>query len=148
MSATQFVVKIQEWDWPLHVGVRPRALSHDGSPDPGLLCSETVAIDGLVLSPEEHRSKLIQLRLYPMARETIFDGREEREVGRLHRDPVERRDLGFYASLFLPADTLQKVLLCLSSKWQRVYLWVDDGTEPNAVTDFGFSGDLELSSPS
>ena len=142
MSSTQFVIQIQSWDWPLHVGVRPHVSSSDCRPDGDLLSSEAVAIDGLVLSPEEHRSELIQLRLYPLARETIFDGREERDVGRLHRDPVERSELGFHASLFLPADTLQKVLLCLSSKWQCVYLWVD-GAEPGAVTDFGFSGKLQ-----
>ena len=146
MSSTQFVVQIQSWDWALHIGGRPHGSSPDRSPDGDLLSSEAVAIDGLVLSPEEHRSKLIQLRLYPLARQTIFDGREERDVGRLHRGPVERGKLGFHGSLFLPADTLQNVLLCLSSKWQCVYVWVDDGAEPSAVTDFGFSG--KLPSPS
>lgn len=146
MSSTQFIVQIQSWDWLLHVGGRPHVSSPGRSPDGDLLSSEAVAIDGLVLSPEEHCSKLIQLRLYPLARETIFDGREERDVGRLHRGPVERSELGFHASLFLPADTLQNVLLCLNSKWQCAHMWVEDAAEPGAVTDFGFSG--KLPSPS
>jgi len=143
MSSTQLIVQIQNWDWPLHVGVKPRISSSDQSPDGGLLCSEAVAIDGVILSPEEHHSKLIQLRLYPLARDRIFDGREELDVGRLYNDPAERSDLGFFASLFLPADVLQNVLLCLSSKWKCIYLWVDDGAEAGTITDFGFSGDLK-----
>lgn len=146
MSPTLFVIQIRNWDWPLHVGGDPRASGASGSGG-NLLCSEAVVIDGIVLSPEEHQSKLVDLSLYPLSREVLFEGRREREVGRLYRDPVERSDLGFYASLFLPADTLQKVLICLSVKWQAVHLWVDDGAEADTVTDFGFSGDLKLQPP-
>jgi hypothetical protein len=144
MGATLFLVEIQSWDWPLHVGVRPRSAVADRGPEEDLVCVEAIAIEGLVLSPEEHRSKLIHLRLTPLPREIIFGDRDERDVGRLHKDPVERDDLGFYARLFLPADTLQKAILCLSSKWRSVHLWVDEGAETSTVTDFGFSGEVKL----
>jgi hypothetical protein len=143
MSSTQFVVQIQSWDWPLHVGVKPRSVVDDLGRDGDLLCSEAIVIDGLILSPQEHATKSIQFHLYPLPREVMFNGREERDVGRLHRKPIERSDLDFYASLFLPADTLQNTLLCLSSKWQGLHMWIDDGAEPDAVTDFGFFGHLK-----
>jgi hypothetical protein len=143
VSSTQFVVQIQSWDWPLHVGVKPRSVVDDLGPDGDLLCSEAVVINGLVLSPQEHRSALIQLGLYPLPREIMSDRGEERYVGRLHRDPVQRSDLGFYASLFLPEDTVEKVILCLGSKWQGLHMWIGDGDDPDVITDFGFFGDLE-----
>ena len=146
MSSTQFIIQIQSWDWPLHVGLKPHALTHNRRPDGGFLCSAVVVIDGLILLPEERRSKIIQLRLYPLAREVIGSGHEDLEVGRLNKNAVEGGDFGFSASLFLPEDMLQNVLLCLSSKWQCVYLWVDEGVESHAVTDFGFSGAVDLHS--
>ena len=144
MGSTLFLVEIQSWDWPLHVGVRPRSAVADRDPDGDLLCVETITIEGFVLEPEEHRSKLIHLRLSPLPREIIFADRDERDVGRLYKDPVERENLGFYAALFLPADTLQRVVFCLGLLWRRVHLWVDVGAEPGAVIDYGFSVDAEL----
>ena len=110
------------------------------------MCVETIAIDGVVLAPEEHRSKLIHLTLYPLPREIIFGDRDERDVGRLYEDPVERKDLGFAANLFLPADTLQSAIFCLGSTWRRVHMWVDDGVEPLSVSHFGFSADAQIKS--
>jgi hypothetical protein len=144
MSSTLFLVEILSWDWPLHVGVRPRSASAERDPDGDLMCVETITIDGLVLEPEEHRSKVIHLRLSPLPREIIFGDRDELDIGRLYKDPVERKDLGFYATLFLPADTLQRVVFCLGLLWRRIHMWVDDDTEPGAITDYGFSVDAEL----
>lgn len=144
MSPTLFVVEIQSWDWPLHVGIRPGSPVAGDDFETDLLCAESIAIEGLIRAPAEHRSKLINLSLLPLPREIILGDRGEREVGRLHKNPVERRDLGFYASLFLPADTLQNAILCLSSKWRSVHMWVDEGAEPGVVTDFGFSGHVPL----
>jgi hypothetical protein len=146
MSPTQYVVRIQDWDWPLHMGIKPRSSMGADSVDE-LICSETLIIDGLVLLPGEHRSERIQLRLNPLPREIICDGCEHRNLGRLHRKPVEQSDLCFYASLFLPADTLQKAILCLSSKWRTLHMWVGDDADPDAVTDFGFSGQFEIDAP-
>ena len=139
-----FLIEIQSWDWPLHVGVRPRSSTTDPGGEGDLLCAESVAIEGLVLAPEKHRSKLIHLRLYPLPRETIFGDGDERCVGRLRKDPAVRRDLAFDANLFLPADTLQSVIFCLGSIWRRIHMWVDDNGEAAAVTDFGFSADAEV----
>lgn len=144
MSSTLYVVEIQSWDWPLHVGVRPRPAVGDSALEEVLLCVEAIEIHGLVLAPLEHRSKPIHLTLYPLSREIIFGDRDGRDVGRLHKDPVERRDLGFSATLFLPADTLQKAILCLSSKWRSIHMWVDEEAEPSSVSDFGFSGNVKL----
>jgi hypothetical protein len=145
MSETLFLIEIQSWDWPLHVGVRPRSVV----PDPGLedlMCVEVITVDGVVLAPEEHRSKHIHLRLSPLARELMLGNPDERDVGRLYKDPVERNDLGFYAKLFLPADTLHSAIFCLGSIWRRIHMWIDDGAEPFSVTDFGFSADAQVSS--
>lgn len=136
-----FLVEIQSWDWPLHVGVRPRSAFAASDPEGDLLCVEAIAIEGLVLAPEEHRSKLIHLSLSPLPREIIFGGRDELDVGSLYKNPMGRKDLSFYARLLLPEDTLQNVILCLGSKWRSVHMWIDGGGEPSAVTDFGFSGD-------
>jgi hypothetical protein len=138
MSETMFLVEIQSWDWPLHVGVRPR--SEVAGLEGDLLCVETLTIAGLILSPEEHRSKLIELRLHPLPRDIIFGDRDG--VGSLYRDPPAREDLGFSANLFLPDDTLQRAIFCLGSIWRRVHMWVDHGAERSAVTDFGFSRTL------
>ena len=143
MSATLFVVEIQNWDWPLHVGVRPRSAVAGRGLEDELLCVETITVEGSVLSPKEHRSKLIHLSLTPLPREIIFRDHDDRDVGRLHKDPVERLDLGFYAILFLPEDTLQNVILCLSSKWRSIHMWVDESTEPASITDFGFAGNVK-----
>lgn len=144
MSSTLFLVEIRSWDWPLHVGVRPRSASPEHSPEEDLLCVEAVAIDGLVLAPEEHRSKLMHIELFPLPREIIFGDRDARDVGRLHKDPVERGDLGFAVNLFLPADTLQSTIFCLGSTWRRIHMWVDDGVEPLSVSHFGFSSDAQI----
>jgi hypothetical protein len=144
MGTTPVYVEIQSWDWPLHVGVRPGPAVAEHGPEEDLLCMEAITIEGLVLSPEEHRSKLIHLILTPLPREIILGNREERTVGRLHKDPAERKDLGFYANLFLPADTLEKAILCLSSRWRSIHMWVDEDLEGGAVTDFGFSADIRL----
>jgi hypothetical protein len=144
MGSTLFVVEIRSWDWPLHVGVRPRSDSAERAPEGDLLCVETIAIDGLVLAPEEHRSKTIDLRLYPLPREVISGDREERDVGRLYRDPVERKDLGFSANLFLPEDTKQSAIFCLGSIWRRIHMWVDDDVEPPCIIEFGFSADAQV----
>jgi len=116
MNSTQFVVQIESWDWPLHVGVKPRAVVDDLGRDGDLLCSEAIVIDGLILSPQEHAAKSIQCQLYPLPREAMFDGSEKRDVGRLHRKPIEGSESDFYASLFLPADTLHSAIVCLGSK--------------------------------
>jgi len=144
MASTLFVVEIRSWDWPLHVGIRPRSAGAERSPEGDLLCVETIAIDGLVLVPEEHRSKIIGLRLHPLPREIIFGDREERDVGRLYRDPVERKDLGFSANLFLPEDAKQSAIFCLGSIWRRIHIWVDDDVEPFSVVDFAFSADAKV----
>ena len=146
MSSTLYLVEIQSWDWPLHVGVRPRSAVADHHLEGDLLCVETLAIDGLVLAPEEHRSKRIHLSLYPLSREIIFGDRDERDVGRLYTDPVERKDLGFSANLFLPADTLQSAIFCFGSIWRRIHMWIDDGPEPVSVIHFGFSADAQVKS--
>jgi len=143
MSETLFLIEIQGWDWPLHVGVRPRSATTDPDGEGALLCAESVAIEGVVLAPEEHLSKLIHLRLYPLPREFFFQDGDEGCVGRLRRGPVARKDLAFDANLFLPADTLQNVIFCLGSVWRRVHMWVDDNGEAAAVTDFGFSADAQ-----
>jgi hypothetical protein len=147
MSSTLFLVEIQSWDWPLHVGVRPRSAAVDIVADGDLLCVETITVDGFILEPEQHRSKLIQLRLSPLPREIIFGDRRERDVGRLHEAPIERTDLGFYAKLFLPADTLQSAIFCLGSVWRRVHMWIEEGPEPVSVTLFGFSADTRVHNP-
>jgi len=144
MGATLYLVEIQSWDWPLHVGVRPRSASAERDPDGDLMCVETIVIDGLVLAPEEHQSKLIHLRLSPLPREVILGDRAQPDVGRLYKDPAEREGLGFYATLFLPADTLQRAVFCLGLLWRRIHMWVDDSTEPGTVTDYGFSVDAEV----
>jgi hypothetical protein len=105
---------------------------------------ETIAIEGIVLAPEEHRSKVIDLRLHPLPREVIFGDREERDVGRLYADPVERKDLGFSANLFLPEDTKQSAIFCLGTIWRHIHMWVDDEAEPFSVIDFGFSADAQV----
>ena len=144
MSETLFLVEITSWDWPLHVAVRPRSAIADRDREGDLLCAEGVTIEGLVLAPEEHRSKLIHLRLSPFAREIILGGGEERDVGRLHKAPTHRMDLAFDANLFLPADMLESAIFCLGTVWRRVHFWVDEGAESGAVTDFGFSKDAEM----
>ena len=144
MSSTLFLVEIRSWDWPLHVGVRPRSAGAERDPDGDLLCVETITIEGFVLEPEEHRSKSIHLRLFPLPREVIFGDGDERCVGRLYKDPVEREDLGFYASIFLPEDTLQRAIFCLGAVWRRIHMWVDDGAESAAITEYGFSVDAEV----
>lgn len=139
MGSTLYIVEIRSWDWPLHVGVRPRSTNEEGGLEDELLCVETITIDGLVLAPEEHRSKVIDLRLHPLPREVIFGDHEERAVGRLYKDPVEREDLGFTANLFLPEDIKQSAIFCLGSIWRRIHMWVDDDVEPLSVIHFGFS---------
>jgi hypothetical protein len=126
--------------------VRPRSAVADRDPEEDLLCVEAIAIEGRVVAPEEHRSKLIHLTLYPLPREIIFGDRDVRDVGRLYKDPVERKDLGFSANLFLPADTLQNAIFCLGSIWRRLHMWIEDGAEPVSVTDFGFSADAQVPS--
>jgi hypothetical protein len=105
---------------------------------------ETIEIDGVVLEPEGHRSKVIGLRLHPLPREVIFGDREERDVGRLYKDPVERKDLRFAANLFLPEDTKQSAIFCLGSIWRRIHLWIDEDVEPPSVIHFGFSADRQV----
>ena len=65
MGSTLFVVEIRSWDWPLHVGVRPPLESAERDPKGDLLCVESISIDGFILAPEAHRSKLMHLTLYP-----------------------------------------------------------------------------------
>jgi hypothetical protein len=138
MSETMYLVEIKSWDWPLHVGVTPRsAVAH---PEGDLLSVQTLTIEGLIVAPEEHRSKLIELRMHPLPRDIIFGDRDD--VGSLYRDPPAREDLSFSANLFLPDDTLQNAIFCLSSIWRRVHMWVDHGDERSAVIDFGFSRKL------
>jgi len=76
-----------------------------------------------------------------LPREVIFGDREERDVGRLYKNPVERKDLSFAANLFLPEDTRQSAIFCLGSIWRRLHMWIDDDVETLPVTDFGFSAD-------
>lgn len=141
-----YVVEIQSWDWPLHVGVRPHAAVAESDPESDLMCVETITVNGLVLAPEEHRSKVIVLMLYPLPRDVIFGDREERDVGSLYKDPVERKDLGFSANLFLPEDTKQSAIFCLGSIWRRVHMWVDDEVDPPSVIEFGFAAEYRMSS--
>jgi len=143
MSETLFLIEIQSWDWPLYVGVTPEAAVTNPDLDGDLLCVQNIEIQGRVLAPEEHRSKLIELRVYAFPRDIIFGDRAERNVGSLYRDQPAREDLSFSANLFLPDDMLQSAIFCLGSIWQRVHLWVADGAERSAVTDFGFTGNAQ-----
>ena len=146
MGSTLFVVEIRSWDWPLHVGARPRASGAERGPEGDLLCVETVTIDGIVLAPEEHRSKLIHIGLLPLPREIIFGDRDERDVGSLYKEPLEHRGLDLSANLFVPEDTLPRVILCLGSIWRQIHLWIDDDAEPHSVIHFGFSADAQVKS--
>jgi hypothetical protein len=139
MAPTLYVVEIQSWDWPLHVGVRPRLAAPDVESKRDLLCVQTVEIHGRIVTPQEHESKAIQLGVSPLPRGVVLGEDGEGEVGRLHRNPRGPRDVAFYARLLLPEDSLQGVLLCLSSKWRSVHIWVDDAMEPGLVMDFAFS---------
>ena len=146
MGSTLLFVEIQSWDWPLHVGVRPHTEGAGSGAEGNLMCVEAITINGIVLAPEEYRSKLIHIGLSPLPRELICAVGEERVVGWLYKDPVERQNLGFYATLFLPADTLHSVIFCLGLLWHRIHMWIDDGAQDIAVTDFGFSVDAQLRS--
>ncbi|RAK63028.1 hypothetical protein [Phenylobacterium kunshanense] len=141
MSSTLFVVEIRSWDWPLHVGVRPRPASAERGLDDDLMCVETIAIEGLVLEPQEHRSKVIHIGLLPLPRDVIFRDRDERDVGSLYTEHEEHKDLDFSANLFLPEDTLQRVIFCLGSIWRQIHMWIDDDAEPQSVIHFGFSAE-------
>ena len=145
MDSTLFVVDIERWDWPLHVGIRPASVSQESGLEDALLCSQSVEIEGLVVEPEVFRSQRISLNLTPLPREVIVGDRDQRDVGRLHKDPPARKDLAFYAMLFLPEDALANALFCLGSKWRSIHMWVDDDGQPNSVTDFGFSGNVNTS---
>ena len=143
MSSTQYLVEIASWDWPLHVGIRPETPTVEPDLQGDLICADAILIEAIVLAPQEHRGKRTHLTLYPLPREVIAGDRDGREVGSFYRDPAERKDLAFSANLFLPADTLQGVIVCLGSKWRSLHMWVDDGEDRSAVTDFGFAADLQ-----
>lgn len=141
MRSTQYVVEIQDWDWPLHVGIKPPIPVEDRDPEGDLLCVRTITIEAVVVAPEIHRSKPMLVGLMPLPREVIIDDGIERVVGRLYRHPDEREGPGFYTRLFLPEDTLTNVLFCLSSKWRSINIWVDEDTEPGSIEHFAFSRD-------
>jgi hypothetical protein len=143
MSETRFLIEIQSWDWPLHVGVTPGAAVTDPNLDGDLVCVQNIEIQGRVLAPEEHLFKLIELRVYAFPRDIIFGDREERNVGSLYMQAPAREDLSFSANLFLPTDMLQSAIFCLGSIWQRVHLWVGDGVERSAVRDFGITANAQ-----
>ena len=110
------------------------------------MCVQTLVIEGLILAPKEHQSKLMELRMYPLPRDIIFRDRKEGDVGSLYRDPPAREDLSFSANLFLPADALQSAIFCLGSIWRRAHMWVDESAEPSAVIEFGFSAKAQSKS--
>lgn len=145
MNSTQIVARILNWDWPLHVGVNPLGQMEGQSPESSLICSEAITINGLVLTPSEYKSEQIQFTVYPLARELIFGGQADLGVGWMTISAGQNRELGLSVSLILPADKLQNALLCLSSKWRSLYIWVADGADRKLVTDFGFSEDLDPS---
>lgn len=141
MPTTQYIVKIQDWDWPLHVGIKPRIPIEDRDPEGDLLCVRTLTIEAIIVAPELHHAKSMIVGLTPLPREVIIDDGIERVVGRLYRHPDERDGPGFYTRLFLPEDTLPNVLFCLSAKWRSISIWIDEETEPGSVEHFAFSGD-------
>ena len=107
---------------------------------------EAITIDGLVLAPEEHRSKVIHIELMPLPREIIFGERDERNVGSLYRETVEHKGLDLSANLFLPEDNLQRAIFCLGSIWRQIHMWIDDDAEPHSIIHFGFSADAQVRS--
>ena len=115
MSETLYVIRIRSWDWPLHVGVRPRVASAEGEDD--LMCVEGISIEGVIVEPEDHRGKVIGLNVMPMLREIIFGDREILDVGSLYMKPFEPRGFDLTANLLLPQDTLEKAIFCLGSIW-------------------------------
>lgn len=141
MASTQYIAKIRDWDWPLHVGIKPRIPIEDRDSEGDLLCVRTITIETIVVAPEIHSSKSMIVELTPLPRDVIIDDGVERVVGRVYNYPDERDGPGFYTRLFLPEDTLSSVLFCLSAKWRSISVWIDEDTEPGSVEHFAFSGD-------
>jgi hypothetical protein len=139
MSSTLFVIEIESWDWPLHVGATGG--SHAGG---GLSCVQTLNIRGVVTSPAEHHSKSIEVWLSPMPREVIRqaggpDG--PATVGVWESSPTAMKGLDFYAGLFLPEDALDRTIFCLGTLWRSMTIWVEQDAEESSVSSFAFSKD-------
>lgn len=139
MPSTLFVIEIDGWDWPLHVGAT-------GGADAGgdLSCVQTINIRGSVVSPEEHHSKSIEVWLTPLPRDLIRqaggpDG--PATVGVLEKSPPALGKLDFFARLFLPEDALDRTIFCLGTLWRSMTIWVEQEAEASSVSSFAFSKD-------
>jgi hypothetical protein len=143
LSDTRLLVEIETWDWNLHVGLSPASAPPEDRFQGGLLYTRGLQIQGRVVAPKTHRSKTISIWISPIGPEVRFGEEGLKRVGQFYAYAEHSRGRNFGASLFLPEDSLSNAMICLSSTWRYVHLWVgEDLAGPQGIERFSFSRDI------
>jgi hypothetical protein len=143
MDSSRFLIEIQSWDWSLHVGLCPTAMPAEQRFQGGLLYTRGLDIEGQVVAPKACRAKSIRIWLSPQGPDIVFGPDGLQDVGRFYCESGRPGKADFEASLFLPESALESTMICLSSIWRYIHIWIDqDNIDPLPVTDFSFSRDV------
>lgn len=134
----RFLVEIKAWDGNLHVGLSSEPTPQEHRFQGGLTYVRGFDIDGRIVAPKVHRSRVIRLWLSPFGPELRFSPNEMDEVGRLYFPSPRKPDLS--ARLMIPEAALAMTATCLGSVWKYTHIWTfDEDVEQASIKAFSFS---------
>jgi hypothetical protein len=134
------VVKIDEWDAKLSVGLASDLAPGEHQVQGGLNLSRGFRLDGHVIAPEALAAKTAQIWLSPFGPDLRFGPDDLDEVGQVHLHAPDGGEHGLSATLLVPEASLALIASCLSSVWKYVNIFTFDAEAQQAsVSAFGFA---------
>lgn len=141
--ANRFLIEIDAWDWPLHVGLSPETMPREYRFQGGLSYVRSLELEGRIAAPKIHRGQTIRISVTPFGPDIQFGSDGLELVGRLHRHEVKRHGWDCSATLWLPEAALPTCATCLGSVWRYLHIWRREGA-PNIadLSAYSFSATL------
>ena len=137
------LIEITHWDWFVYVGLSPTSIPVEYRIQGGLNYSRQVVIEGRIRGPGSYRARPINIRLNTFGVDADFGPHGRKQVGVFHRNRLGPSGPELEADLDLPEAALNQALVALSSVWNYVYIWMDEGRDEAAISAFSFSAHID-----
>lgn len=137
----RFLIEIESWDAPLHVGLAPSYTPREHQFQGGLVFVRGFHLKGRVVAPQPRVGKAIDVYLSTFGPDVQFGDDGLHEVGQLWIQPSKPRY--FSATFLVPEAALPLTAIGLGTAWKYLHFWTfDEDDERASVSAFSFSSDI------
>lgn len=133
---SRFLIEIDAWDWPLHIGLSSESMPLEHRFQGGLSYVRSLELEGRIAAPKLHRGKTIRVSLSPVGPDIRFGSDGLGLVGRLHIHPPALKAWDCSATLWIPEAALPTSAICLGSVWRYLHIWLLEDTQDIAAFSF------------